>query len=103
MAEWKEFDFDKLVWEVPVERMKMRRPHLLPLSDRVVAALREIQAITGRYNRVFPRRNDITKPVSEASINQVINVLAMTVKRQATDSGTPSAQYYMSKAITQHG
>ena len=42
MAEWKEFDFDKRVWEVPVERMKMRRPHLVPLSDQVVAALREI-------------------------------------------------------------
>mgnify|MGYP003599787576 CR=1 FL=1 len=42
MAEWKEFDFDKRVWEVPVERVKMRRPHLVPLSDQVVAALREI-------------------------------------------------------------
>lgn len=72
MAEWKEFDFDKRVWEVPVERMKMRRPHLVPLSDQVVAALREIQAVTGRYNLVFPGRNDITKPMSEASINQVL-------------------------------
>jgi integrase len=72
MAEWKEFDFDKRVWEVPIERMKMRRPHLVPLSDQVVAALREIQAVTGRYNLVFPGRNDITKPMSEASINQVL-------------------------------
>ncbi|WAT07381.1 tyrosine-type recombinase/integrase [Rouxiella badensis] len=72
MAEWKEFNFDKKIWEVPVERMKMRRPHLVPLSDQVVAALREIQAVTGRYNLVFPGRNDITKPMSEASINQVL-------------------------------
>lgn len=72
MVEWKEFDFDKRVWEVPVERMKMRRPHLVPLSDQVVASLREIQAVTGRYNLVFPGRNDITKPMSEASINQVL-------------------------------
>ncbi|SQA96902.1 Uncharacterised protein [Cedecea neteri] len=42
----------------------MRRPHLVPLSDQVVAALREIQAVTGRYNLVFPGRNDITKPMS---------------------------------------
>lgn len=72
MAEWKEFDFDKRVWEVPVQRMKMRRPHLVPLSDQVVTALREIQTITDRYNLVFPGRNDITKPMSEASINQVL-------------------------------
>lgn len=50
----------------------MRRPHLVPLSDQVVAALREIQAVTGRYNLVFPGRNDINKPISEASINKVL-------------------------------
>ncbi|MEA9395091.1 tyrosine-type recombinase/integrase [Lelliottia amnigena] len=72
LAEWKEFDFDKCVWEVPVERMKMRRPHLVPLSDQVIEALRELQVITGRYNLVFPGRNDIAKPISEASINQVL-------------------------------
>lgn len=71
-AEWKEFDLDKAIWEVPKERMKMRRPHIVPLSDQVVEALREIQAVTGRYNLVFPGRNDITKPMSEASINQVL-------------------------------
>lgn len=72
MAEWKEFDLDKAVWEVPKERMKMRRPHMVPLSTQVVEALREIQAVTGRYSLVFPGRNDITKPMSEASINQVL-------------------------------
>lgn len=71
-AEWKEFDFEKQLWEVPKERMKMRRPHLVPLSDQVVDALQQLHAITGRYNLVFPGRNDITKPMSEASINQVL-------------------------------
>ncbi|GAB7217605.1 tyrosine-type recombinase/integrase [Dickeya oryzae] len=71
-AEWKEFDFEKQLWEVPKERMKMRRPHLVPLSDQVIDALRQLHAITGRYNLVFPGRNDITKPMSEASINQVL-------------------------------
>ncbi|MDF2783940.1 MAG: phage integrase family protein [Pantoea eucrina] len=72
MAEWKEFDLDKAIWEVPKERMKMRRPHMVPLSTQVVETLREIQAVTGRYSLVFPGRNDITKPMSEASINQVL-------------------------------
>jgi len=72
LAEWKEFDLDKAIWEVPKERMKMRRPHMVPLSTQVVEALREIQVATGRYSLVFPGRNDITKPMSEASINQVL-------------------------------
>ncbi|WDF97733.1 tyrosine-type recombinase/integrase [Pectobacterium carotovorum subsp. carotovorum] len=71
-AEWKEFDFEKGLWEVPKERMKMRRPHLVPLSDQVIDALQQLYAVTGRYNLVFPGRNDITKPMSEASINQVL-------------------------------
>lgn len=71
-AEWKEFDFEKQLWEVPKERMKMRRPNLVPLSDQVIDALQQLQAVTGRYNLVFPGRNDITKPMSEASINQVL-------------------------------
>ncbi|MFJ5442929.1 tyrosine-type recombinase/integrase [Pectobacterium sp. CHL-2024] len=71
-AEWKEFDFEKGLWEVPKERMKMRRPHLVPLSDQVIYALQQLYAVTGRYNLVFPGRNDITKPMSEASINQVL-------------------------------
>ncbi|MCA6924997.1 tyrosine-type recombinase/integrase [Pectobacterium versatile] len=71
-AEWKEFDFEKGLWEVPKERMKMRRPHLVPLSDQVIDALQQLQAVSGRYNLVFPGRNDITKPMSEASINQVL-------------------------------
>lgn len=71
-AEWKEFDFEKGLWEVPKERMKMRRPHLVPLSDQVIDALQQLHAVTGRYNLVFPGRNDITKPMSEASINQVL-------------------------------
>lgn len=72
LAEWKEFDLDKAIWEVPKERMKMRRPHMVPLSTWVVEALREIKVVTGLYSLVFPGRNDITKPMSEASINQVL-------------------------------
>lgn len=71
-AEWKEFDFEKGLWEVPKERMKMRRPHLVPLSAQMIDALQQLYTVTGRYNLVFPGRNDITKPMSEASINQVL-------------------------------
>lgn len=71
-AEWAEFDLDKGLWEVPKSRMKMRRPHLVPLSEQVLALLHQLQEITGRFKLVFPGRNDSTKPMSEASINQVI-------------------------------
>ncbi|ELA3610277.1 tyrosine-type recombinase/integrase [Klebsiella pneumoniae] len=71
-ALWSEFDLDNAIWEIPAERMKMRRPHLVPLSTQALDLLNELKIMTGSYCYVFPGRNDPNKPMSEASINQVI-------------------------------
>lgn len=71
-ALWSEFDLDNAIWEIPVERMKMRKPHLVPLSLQALDLLHELKKMTGHYRYVFPGRNDPNKPMSEASINQVI-------------------------------
>src|SRR3546814_6225789 len=51
MAEWSEFDLDNAVWKIPAERMKMRRPHEVPLSRQVLAYLEELFALTGPDGR----------------------------------------------------
>lgn len=71
-AEWSEFDLEKGIWQIPAERMKMRRPHVVPLCRQAKALLEEIHQLTGRGRFVFPGRNDAGKTMSEASINQVI-------------------------------
>ncbi|MEK0169822.1 tyrosine-type recombinase/integrase [Pseudescherichia vulneris] len=71
-ALWSEFDLDNAIWEIPAERMKMRRAHLVPLSTQALDLLNELKIIAGNYRYVFPGRNDPNKPMSEASINQVI-------------------------------
>jgi integrase len=40
-AEWKEFDLDNALWEIPKERMKKRRPHLVPLSTQAIDILKK--------------------------------------------------------------
>ncbi len=55
--------------------MKKRRPHLVPLSTQTITILKKLQVITGNYSLVFPGRNDVRKPMSEASINKVIKLL----------------------------
>lgn len=40
-AELSEFDFKTATWTIPASRMKMRRPHTVPLSDAVVQLLQE--------------------------------------------------------------
>ncbi len=71
-AEWKEIDFDKMIWEIPKSRMKMKKDHLVPLSKQALEILRFLQHITGRYSFIFPGRNDRTKPMSVSSINQLL-------------------------------
>lgn len=71
-SEWSDIDFDKGIWQIPAERMKMRRPHIVPISSQAKSLLEAIHQLIGWGKYVFPGRNDAGKPMSEASINQVI-------------------------------
>ena len=97
-AEWSEFDFDNAVWEVPKERMKKRRPHLVPLSTQALEILAKLKVLTGCYNLLFPGRNDARKPMSEASINKVIKMLGY--HGRATGHGF---RHTMSTILHEHG
>jgi integrase len=46
-ALWAEFDLDNAIWEIPTERMKMRRSHLVPLSAQALDLLEELKIMTG--------------------------------------------------------
>jgi integrase len=56
-ARWSEIDFERRVWVVPAERMKMRRVHKVPLSDGAIAVLGEAAAFRrAECELVFPSR-----------------------------------------------
>ncbi|EFD4867195.1 tyrosine-type recombinase/integrase, partial [Escherichia coli] len=74
-ATWSEIDLIKGIWEIPAERMKMRRPHIVPLSSQVIELFKQLQPITSDYPYVFIGRNDRRKPISKESVNQVIESL----------------------------
>ncbi len=69
-AFWSEFDLEKAVWEIPAERMKMKRTHLVPLSTQALEIVQQLKVMSGQYPLVFQGRNDPRKTMSEASINQ---------------------------------
>lgn len=71
-AEWCEIDFDNRVWEVPKERMKMRRPHCVPLSEQALNILEQLKPMTGHYQYIFPGRIHHSKPMSEMAMNVLI-------------------------------
>ncbi len=67
-AEWSEIDLDKAEWNIPPGRMKMREPHLVPLSAQAVAILRELHPLTGEGRYVFPGARTNGRPMSDNAI-----------------------------------
>ncbi len=56
--EWNEVDLEKKVIQISAERMKMRRPHCVPLSDQAATLFQQLTPISGDYQYVFPSRTD---------------------------------------------
>lgn len=75
-ARWSEFDLDKALWEVPPERMKMKRKHLVPLPAVAVELLRELRRITPG-ELCFPGLVSPDKPLSPTTLNRALEYLGM--------------------------
>lgn len=78
-AVWSEFDLENAIWRIPAERMKMRRPHAVPLSRQVLAYLAELHPLTGPDGYVFPAFHTFRRPLSENTVNQVFRRLGYAV------------------------
>jgi integrase len=67
-----EISFDKAVWRIPGERMKMRRPHDVPLSTQAVAVLRGIWSLSDYGDLVVPSIRSSRRPLSENAMNSAL-------------------------------
>lgn len=84
LACWSEvaLDGDAPLWTLPLERMKERLPHLVPLSRQAVRAIRELHRHTGPRDDepatealLFPSRVGRRQPISENTLNQALRRL----------------------------
>jgi integrase len=64
-AKWCEFDFEKSLWKIPAERMKMKREHIVPLSKQAIDVLVKVQEITGTHELLFPLKSNWRKKMSQ--------------------------------------
>lgn len=71
-AEWSEIDLEAGEWRIAAHRMKMRRPHLVPLARQAVVILREIEPLTGRGRYVFPSPRGAQRPLSDNAITAAL-------------------------------
>ena len=74
-AEWVDFDLDAAVWAIPAEKMKMKRPHRVPLAPQAVTLLRKLQTITGHGRYLFPSVRSSARCMSENTINAALRRL----------------------------
>jgi integrase len=85
-AQWAEIDFDKTVWTIPGARMKMRRPHRIPLVRQTIAVLKDLRAIARDAELILPGMRGRGRPMSENTLNAALRRLGYS-KDQMTAHG----------------
>jgi integrase len=85
-AEWAEIDLDRAEWCIPAERMKMKEPHIVPLSKQAVDILRELIALTGQGRYVFPSPRTSSRPMSDNGILSALRRMGFS-KEEMTGHG----------------
>jgi len=78
LAAWAEFDPQARVWEVPAERMKMKKLHRVPLSSRALAVLDQARALDDGSGLVFPGTK-AGKPLSDMTLSKLVKELGFPV------------------------
>lgn len=81
-----EVDFEKRLWRIPAERMKMRRAHDVPLSRQALAVLKDVWPLNEEPELVFPSLRSHKKPLSENAFTSVLRNMGYT-QDQATAHG----------------
>ncbi|AMO72962.1 tyrosine-type recombinase/integrase [Sphingorhabdus sp. M41] len=79
-AEWQEFDLEKAIWTIPAEKMKMRDPHVVPLSLQALELLESAKVISEGQQYVFSSLYPGNRPMSENTINASLRRLGYSGK-----------------------
>ena len=83
-AEWSEIKAD--TWDIPAEKMKMKRRHIVPLSSQVRAILVALRPMTGEGRWLFPTPRNNGHCMSENGVRVALRTIGFT-KEQITPHG----------------
>lgn len=89
LAKQPEFDLKKALWRIPGERMKMRRPHDVPLSRQAVGLLQSIFDLSDG-ELLLPSIRSPERPLSENAMNSALRRMGYT-KNEVTAHGFRSS------------
>ncbi len=84
-AKWEEINWDRAEWHIPAERMKMKRPHIVPLARQTLDVLRLLQKITGARPFLFFSGASKSKHISNGTVLMALR--RMGYKNRMTGHG----------------
>lgn len=67
-ARWEEFDLEARRWNIPESRMKMRTPHIVPLSSQAIEVLELLRSLARSNELLFPGDRNAEQPMSNNTI-----------------------------------
>jgi integrase len=92
-----EINFPKAVWRIPAERMKMRRPHDVPLSRQALAVLQEVWPYSEGSELVFPAQESRKKRISENGLNSALRTLGYLSEEVCSHGFRTSASTFLNE------
>lgn len=93
-AEWKEIDLSSRTWTIKETKMKMKRDHIVPLSEQNIKLLNELFELTGRSMWLFPSARSQSRPISEGTLRVALRSMGFT-----NDQMTPHGFRAMASTI----
>jgi integrase len=71
-AKWEDINLAEKVWVIPAERMKMNKPHTIPLSPQMLSLLELLKPISAHREYVFPSHRDPKNHANSQSVNMAL-------------------------------
>jgi len=72
---WEEIDLDNRVIDIPAERMKKKRPHIVPISSKVLEIIEFMNPLSGSCEFLFPSPRSQSRPLGEQTLNPALHRL----------------------------
>ena len=71
-ARWEDINLEKKVWVIPAERMKMKKPHTIPLTSQTLALLEVIHSMSGNREYLFTSHTNPRNHANSATANMAL-------------------------------
>jgi integrase len=69
---WEDIDLENKVWVIPAERMKMKKPHTIPLTEQTLELLETIRSMSDGKKYLFTNHRDPSKHANSQSVNMAL-------------------------------